>query len=51
MIPSPSVPIPNSTCEHSIPHDSTPRIFAFLIEKSPGKTAPTFATHTLSPFL
>ena len=50
-IPSPSVPIPNSTSEQSIPQDSTPLTLAFLILKFPGKTAPILATITLSPNL
>ena len=38
--PSASATSPNSFAEQSIPNDSTPRNFDFLILKSPGNTAP-----------
>ena len=39
----------SSPAEQSIPLDHSPRIFRRLIEKSPGKTAPTGASGTRSP--
>ena len=43
IIPSCSSDIPNSFSEQIIPKLSTPLIFAFLILKFPGNTAPTLA--------
>jgi len=42
---------PNSAIEHSIPLDSSPRIFPAFIVIPPGKFAPGNATITFSPFL
>ena len=49
MIPSCSSEIPSSFSEQAIDDDSTPRIFARLILRSPGRVVPTVATATLSP--
>jgi hypothetical protein len=44
-----SSPSPSSRSEQIIPFDSCPRIFDFLIFKSPGKSVPPSATHTFCP--
>jgi hypothetical protein len=49
MIPEPSSPSPSSVAEQIMPQLSTPRIFDFLIWKSPGSCAPTRAKRTVRP--
>ena len=48
-IPEPSSPSSSSVAEQIMPQLSTPRIFDFLMRKSPGSTAPTRASKTVSP--
>ena len=49
MMPSASTSMPSSLKEQSMPWDGWPRSLAFLMVKSPGRVAPTLATHTLRP--
>ena len=51
IIPSWSLPSPNSRAEQFIPMLVTPRSFDFLILKSPGNSAPTIAQTIWSPSL
>ena len=50
-IPLWSSPRPSSRAEHSIPSDTSPRIFRRSIAKSPGSIAPTGANGTTMPGL
>ena len=49
IMPSWLLPIPSSSSAQIIPKDSTPRIFDFLILKSPGSTVPICAKSTFCP--
>jgi hypothetical protein len=49
MMPALSVDSPSSFSLHSMPKLSSPRIFAFLMTKSPGRMAPGVANATVSP--
>jgi hypothetical protein len=49
MMPEDSWAKPSSDSEQSIPMDTWPRIFDFLILNSPGKVDPTVARATRSP--
>ncbi len=51
MIPSALVARPSSLNEQSMPLESWPRIFDFLILKPPGSSMPTWAKATRSPVL